>query len=213
MSVVEIVAGPALGYALQALHYAIKRAIDRSLTSAYIFDRLDATIFKITTLVAQVDKLSEEVEDPQRKVIEDLKHLLEKAVSLVEAYAELRRRNLLKKFRYQRRIKELDASLRWMVNVDVQVNQWVDIKELLAKMSEMKTKLEENTRQQTNFTCFKSSNSISQSSNQDIVEETDQSSEETAECSSDGSKSKIDIQIRWSSRKQNKDHEIRFVMK
>ncbi|XP_010515423.1 PREDICTED: RPW8-like protein 3 [Camelina sativa] len=214
MSVVEIVAGPALGYALQALHYAIKRAIDRSLTSAYIFDRLDATIFKITTLVAQVDKLSEEVEDPQRKVIEDLKHLLEKAVSLVEAYAELRRRNLLKKFRYKRRIKELEASLRWMVNVDVQVNQWVDIKELMAKMSEMNTKFEENTRQPTNFMCFKSSHSISQqSSNEDIVEETDQSSEETAECSSDGSKPKIDIQIRWSSRKQNKDHEIRFVMK
>ncbi|XP_010426591.1 PREDICTED: RPW8-like protein 3 [Camelina sativa] len=213
MSVVEIVVRPALGFVLQALHYAVKKAIDRSLTSAYIFDRLDATIFRLTTLVAQVDKLSEEVEDPQRKVIEDLKHLLEKAVSLVEAYAELRRRNLLKKFRYKRRIKELEASLRWMVDVDVQVNQWVDIKELLAKMSERNTKLEENTRQPTNFMCFKSSNSISQSNNQDIVEETDQPSEETAECSSDGSKPKIDIQIRWSSRKQNKDHEIRFVMK
>ncbi|CAL9246912.1 unnamed protein product [Arabidopsis halleri] len=213
MPVSELMAGAALGLALQVLHDAIKRAKDRSLTTRCILDRLDATIFRITPLVAQVDKLSEEVEDSPRKVIEDLKHLLEKAVSLVEAYAELRRRNLLRKFRYKRRIKELDASLRWMVDVDVQVNQWVDIKELMAKMSEMNTKLDEITRQPTDCICFKSNHSTSQSSNQDIVEETDRSLEENVECSSDGSKPKIDIHIHWSSRKRNKDREIRFVLK
>lgn len=100
MPVSELMAGAALGLALQVLHDAIKKAKDRSLTTRCILDRLDATIFRITPLVAKVDKLSEEVEDSPRKVIKDLKHLLEKAVSLVEAYAELRRRNLLKKFRF-----------------------------------------------------------------------------------------------------------------
>ncbi|CAH2064472.1 unnamed protein product [Thlaspi arvense] len=213
MPVSEMMAGAALGLALQVLHDAIKRAKDRSLTTRCILDRLDATIFRITPLVAQVDKLSEEVEDSPRKVIEDLKHLLEKAVSLVEAYAELRRRNLLQKYRYKRRIKELEASLRWMVDVDVQVNQWLDIKELMAKMSEMNTKLDEITRQPSDCPCFKKKHSISESTDQNIVESLGPSSEEVDECSSDGSKPKFDIHLQWRSRKQNKDREIRFTLK
>ncbi|KAF2533479.1 hypothetical protein F2Q70_00032549 [Brassica cretica] len=89
----------------------------------------------VASFVAQVDKLSEEVEDSSRKIIEDLKNLLNNAAFLLNAYAELRRRNLIKK--YRRSIKELEASLRCMINVDVQVNQWADIKKLMAKMSEM----------------------------------------------------------------------------
>ncbi|CAF2110768.1 unnamed protein product [Brassica napus] len=146
-----------------------------------------------------------------RKVIEDLKRLLEKAISLVEAYAELRRRNLLKKYRYKSRIKELEASLRWMVGVDVQVNQWLDIKQLLA-MSEMNTKLERITCPPTDCNCFKSNDStspvLSQSSNQNILEATDGSSEEDEEESP-----RIDIHLRWSSRKGAKDREIRFMVK
>ncbi|ESQ45481.1 hypothetical protein EUTSA_v10010714mg [Eutrema salsugineum] len=213
MPITEIIAGATLGLALQVLHEAIKRAKDRSITTRCILDRLDATIFRITPLVVQVDKLSEEVEDCPRKVIEDLKNLLEKAVSLVEAYAELRRRNLLKKSRYKRRIKELEASLRWMVEVDVQVNQWLDIKELMSKMSEMNTKLDEITRQPSGFPCFKKNHSIPQSTNQTIVEEIDRSPEECNECLSNGSNPKFDIHLRWSSRKQNTEREIRFTLK
>lgn len=100
MPIGELFAGAALGFALQVLHEAIKKAKDRSLTARCILDRLEATILSITPLVAQVDKLSKDVEDSPRKVIEDLKVLLGKAVDLVDAYAELRRRNLLKKFKF-----------------------------------------------------------------------------------------------------------------
>ncbi|CAN6877947.1 unnamed protein product, partial [Brassica oleracea] len=85
------------GLTLQVVHEAIKKAIDRSLSTRYILYRLEATISRITTFVAQVDKLSEEVEDSSRKIIEDLKNLLNNAASLLNAYAELRRRNLIKK--------------------------------------------------------------------------------------------------------------------
>ncbi|KAL0762412.1 hypothetical protein Bca101_078563 [Brassica carinata] len=95
--VTELMAGAALGLALQVVHEAIKKAIDRSLSTRYILYRLEATISRITTFVAQVDKLSEEVEDSSRKIIEDLKNLLNNAASLLNAYAELRRRNLIKK--------------------------------------------------------------------------------------------------------------------
>lgn len=96
----EIVAGAALGLALQILHEAIQRAKDRSATTRCILDRLDATIFRITPLIAKVEKLNEEECESLRKVIEDLKHLLEKAVVLVDAYVELKRRNLLGKYRF-----------------------------------------------------------------------------------------------------------------
>ncbi|KAF2587757.1 hypothetical protein F2Q70_00040619 [Brassica cretica] len=91
MPIGEVMVGAALGITLQVLHEAIMKAKDRSLTTKYILERLEATISRITPLVA---------------------------ISLVEAYAELRRRNLLKKYRYKSRIKELEASLRWMVEVD-----------------------------------------------------------------------------------------------
>ncbi|KAG2329433.1 hypothetical protein Bca4012_021002 [Brassica carinata] len=210
MPIGELVAGAALGLTLQVLHEAIKKAKGRSMTTKCILERLDATIFTITPLVDHVDKLSERVEDSQRKVIEELKHLLEKAVLLVEAYAELRRRNLLKKFRYKSRIKELEASLRWMVDVDVQVNQWLDIKELTTKMSEMNTKLEQITCQPTDCGCFETNQSISQSSNQNT---TGRSSGEDQESPSDESEPRIDIHLRWTTRNGTKDHEIRFVVK
>ncbi|XP_019090154.1 PREDICTED: RPW8-like protein 3 [Camelina sativa] len=75
-----------------------EQKIYRSLTTRCILDRHDATI-RITPLVDLVDKLSKEVEDSPRKVILDLQHLLEKDVSLADAYAELKRRKSLKKYR------------------------------------------------------------------------------------------------------------------
>ncbi|VVB05186.1 unnamed protein product [Arabis nemorensis] len=142
MPLEEIIAGAALGLALQILHEAIQRAKDRSFTTRCILDLLDATISKITPLVVKIEMLSEEVHESLRKVIKDLKQRLEKAIGLVEAYAELKRRNLLRKYRYKRRIKVLEASFRWMVDVDVQVSQWLDIKELMGKMSDMNMKLD-----------------------------------------------------------------------
>ncbi|KAL0847639.1 hypothetical protein Bca101_020885 [Brassica carinata] len=247
MPIGEVIIGAALGITLQVLHEAIKKAKDRSLTTKCILDRLDNTISRVTPLVVQVDKLSERVEGSQREVIKELKHLLEKAVFLVEAYAELRRRNLLKKYRYvvyiihemkafclvyiiyiyvcvcvcvllisryKSRIKELEASLRWMVDVDVQVNQWLDIKELMVKISEMNTKLDKITCQPTDCNCFGSNHhSISPVVSQsNILEATDPSSEEDEKNPSEGSEPRIDIHLRWSSRKGSKDREIRFMV-
>ncbi|KAJ4900251.1 RPW8-like protein 3 [Raphanus sativus] len=169
--VTELMAGAALGLTLQVIHETIKKAIDRSLATSKILYRLDATICRITPFVIQVDKLSEEVGDSSRKIIKDLTELLENAASLLKAYAELRRRNLIKKYRYRRSIKELEASLRWMVDVDVQVIQWADIKKLMAKVSEMNTKLDEITCRLSDGPWFKKNHSILQSSNQNTVKE------------------------------------------
>ncbi|AEE78668.1 RPW8-like protein 1 [Arabidopsis thaliana] len=189
MPLVELLTSAALGLSLQLLHDAIIRAKERSLITRCILDRLDATLHKITPFVIKIDTLTEEVDEPFRKVIEELKRLLEKAIRLVDAYAELKLRNLLRKYRYKRRIKELDSSLRWMIDVDVQVNQWLDIKKLMGKMSEMNTKLDDITRQPM-----------------DIIEATGRSSEE------DGcTKPTIDIHFRW--KNQTKEHEIRFIFK
>lgn len=107
-------------------------------------------------------------------------------------------------FRYKRRIKELEGSLKWMVDVDVKVNQWADIKDLMAKMSEMNTKLEKIMGQPID--CIISEDNT----NMDIVERVDPSLEAKAGCSNSDSKPKIDIHLRWS--KQSKDHGIRFVL-
>lgn len=96
----ELLTGAALGFLLQLLLEAIKRAKDRSLTTRCILDRLAATISKITPFVIKIDTLTEEVDEPLRKVIEELKLLLAKTHSLVEAYAELKHRNLLRKYRF-----------------------------------------------------------------------------------------------------------------
>ncbi|KAL1214375.1 RPW8-like protein 2 [Cardamine amara subsp. amara] len=205
MPFAEVVAGAVLGLTLQILHEAIKRAKDRSATTRCILDRLDATIFRITPIIAKVEKLSQESDESLRKVIDDLKHLLERAVVLVDAYVELRRRNLLGKYRYKRRIKELEASLRWMVEVDVQVNQWADIKEIMAKMSDMNTKLDEITCRPLD--CI---TSVEDNNNQNIVEMVDRALEVNDGCSNDDSNPKIDIHLRWT--KQSKNHGMRFVL-
>ena len=99
--IAEVAAGGALGLALSFLHEAVKRAKDRSVTTRFILHRLEATIDTITPLIVKIDKLSEKMEDSSsRKFNERLKLLLVNAVSLVEENAELRRRNVRKKFRF-----------------------------------------------------------------------------------------------------------------
>lgn len=100
MPLAEIISGAALGLALQILHEAIRRAKDTSSTTKCILDRLDATIHRITPLIMKVDKFNEESDESLRKFIKDLKLLFEKAIVLVEDYAELKRRNLLGKYRF-----------------------------------------------------------------------------------------------------------------
>jgi len=100
MPLVELLTSAALGLSLQLLHDAIIRAKERSLITRCILDRLDATLHKITPFVIKIDTLTEEVDEPFRKVIEELKRLLEKAIRLVDAYAELKLRNLLRKYRF-----------------------------------------------------------------------------------------------------------------
>ncbi|KAL0714025.1 hypothetical protein Bca4012_021003 [Brassica carinata] len=109
MPIGELVAGAALGLTLQVLHEAIKKAKGRSMTTKFILDRLDATIYRITPLVIK------SISSPKE---------------------------------YKSRVEELETSLRWMVDVDVQVNQWLDIKKLTTKMSEMNTKLEQSLANQ-----------------------------------------------------------------
>ncbi|CAA0392505.1 unnamed protein product [Arabidopsis thaliana] len=124
--IAEVAAGGALGLALSVLQEAVKRAKDRSVTTRFILHRLEATIDSITPLVVQIDKFSEEMEDSSsRKVINVLSFSLRTLFLL-----------------YMRDIKEYEAKIRWVVGVDVQVNQLADIKELKAKMSEISTKLD-----------------------------------------------------------------------
>ncbi|CAH2064474.1 unnamed protein product [Thlaspi arvense] len=205
----EVIVGAALGLVIQILHQAIQRAKDRSTTTRFILGRLDDTVYRITPLIVKVEKLSEEADESLRRVTEDLKRLLQQAVVLVEAYAELKRRNLLKKFSYNRRIKELEASLRWMVDVDVQVNQWLDIQELMAKMSVMNTKLDEITFQQTDHVT-----SVKNDNKQNIVVEAEDQYSETKDdgCSNEVSKPKIDIHLQWKRKKHDKNREFRFVL-
>ncbi|CAN8254795.1 unnamed protein product [Cochlearia groenlandica] len=165
MALESLVGGAILGLSLQVLHESILRAKDRSLTTRFILNRLEATLRRITPLVVRIDKLSKETKDSRGIVIEDLKKLLDKAVFLIDGYAKLGRRNLRKRYRYQRKIREFEASLRSMLDVDVQLNQWLDIKELAAKMSEMNTKLDEITRQPSDSSLdnYKKNHNISQS--------------------------------------------------
>lgn len=100
MPLAEIIAGAALGLALQILYEAIKKAKRRSLTTSRILDRLDSTIVRITPLITELGKLGKKFDESHRKVIKDLKHLLDNAVVLVETYAELKRRNILEKYRF-----------------------------------------------------------------------------------------------------------------
>ena len=61
MPIGEVMVGAALGITLQVLHEAIMKAKDRSLTTKYILERLEATISRITPFVVHLDKISKRV--------------------------------------------------------------------------------------------------------------------------------------------------------
>ncbi|CAA0385505.1 Powdery mildew resistance protein RPW8 domain [Arabidopsis suecica] len=138
MPIGELAIGAVLGVGAQAIYDRFRKARDISFVH-----RLCATILSIEPFLVQIDKRSKVEGSPLREVNERLTCFLELAYVFVEAYPKLRRRQVLRKYRYIKAIETIELALRSIIVVDFQVDQWDDIKEIKAKISEMDTKLAE----------------------------------------------------------------------
>ncbi|VYS59972.1 unnamed protein product [Arabidopsis thaliana] len=136
MPIGELAIGAVLGVGAQAIYDRFRKARDISFVH-----RLCATIISIEPFLVQIDKRSKVEGSPLREVNERLTCFLELAYVLVEAYPKLRRRQVLRKYRCIKAIETIELALRRIVVVDFQVDQWDDIKEIKAKISETDTKL------------------------------------------------------------------------
>ena len=95
MPIGELAIGAVLGVGAQAIYDRFRKAKDISVVNG-----VRTTIISTEPLLVQIDKHSKVEGSPLREVNERLTCFLELAYVLVEAYPKLRRRQVLRKYRF-----------------------------------------------------------------------------------------------------------------
>ncbi|KAH9783406.1 MDIS1-interacting receptor like kinase 2 [Citrus sinensis] len=109
-----LLAGAMLGAALQEMMVAIKESKSRCSNFRDALNSLENTINLLSPLIKEMDRLNRELEDSDKR--EDIIRLflqrLKKAEALVSKCSSIRRWNLYKKRKYEKRLRNMDSSFR-----------------------------------------------------------------------------------------------------
>ncbi|KAJ0096811.1 hypothetical protein Patl1_28770 [Pistacia atlantica] len=138
----DLVAGATLGVAFQLLCHEIKGAKAKSNKFKSILESSESTLKLLTPKTIELEKFNEELMDNSREEIHLLLGTVEKARQLVSTCLDIPWWNKVKKYRYTKRLVQLDSSLSKLLNVEFQAAQSLDILRILAEVTEMNQKLD-----------------------------------------------------------------------
>nr|ACJ05897.1 HR4 [Arabidopsis thaliana] len=137
LAVIKKVGVPLIAVALrvgaQVIYDRFRKGKDTS-----IINRLGRTMKSISPVRDRIGKLSNVEGKPFREVHESLTRLLEDAKSIIENYRKLRWSSC-RKYRYIKKLESIELELVRLV-LEIQVDQWTDIKETKAQISEKHNK-------------------------------------------------------------------------
>ncbi|POO02729.1 Powdery mildew resistance protein, RPW8 domain containing protein [Trema orientale] len=131
----EIVLEAALGVACESLLKAIRQAergvcmFDSDLTE------LDITVEHLKPKVDEIDRLRKKIGDSSNN---EMCEFLRGAEQLVKTCSEVAWWNFLKKCKYSKKLKQLNASLRRLIEIDLQFDLAIGIVEISVQMEELR---------------------------------------------------------------------------
>ncbi|KAL9433121.1 hypothetical protein AB3S75_028024 [Citrus x aurantiifolia] len=134
----SLLAGAILGVAFQELTVAIKKSKSRCSNFRDDLNSLENTISLLSPLIKEMDRLNRELEDSNEReeIILLFLQRLKKGEALVSKCSSIRRWNLYKKGKYEKRLRNMDSSLRELSAV-LQVRQALDIQRLQRIIQDM----------------------------------------------------------------------------
>nr|QDK59716.1 HR4 [Arabidopsis thaliana] len=146
LAVIKKVGVPLIAVALrvgaQVIYDRFRKGKDTS-----IINRLGRTMKSISPVRDRIGKLSNVEGKPFREVHESLTRLLEDAKSIIENYRKLRwSRHVCRKYRYIKKLESIELELVRVV-LEIQVDQWTDIKEMKAIQVDQWTDIKETKAQ------------------------------------------------------------------
>lgn len=133
----SLIAGAILGVAFQELFTAVRESKSRCSNFKNALYCLEYGVNVLTPLIKEMDRLNQELDDYKREEITRLfLQQLKKAEALVSECSNVHRWNLYKKRKYEKRLMELDSSLRKLSEV-LHVGQALDTQRLKFVLKEM----------------------------------------------------------------------------
>ncbi|GAY63417.1 hypothetical protein CUMW_225410 [Citrus unshiu] len=138
MAAGSLLAGAILGVAFQEITVAIKESKSRCSNFRDALNSLENTISLISPLIKEMDRLNQELGDSNKRevIIRLFLQQLKKGEALVSKCSSIRRWNLCKKRKYEKRLRNMDSSLRELSGV-LQVGQALDTQRLQRILQDM----------------------------------------------------------------------------
>ncbi|XP_024043149.1 uncharacterized protein LOC112099877 [Citrus clementina] len=129
----SLLAGAILGVAFQEMTVAIKESKSRCSNFRDALNSLENTIslLSVAPSIKEMDRLNQELEDSNKReeIIRLFLQQLKKGEALVSKCSSIRRWNLYKKRKYEKRLRNMESSLRELSGV-LQVGQALDTQRL-----------------------------------------------------------------------------------
>uniref|UniRef100_A0A6N2L5D0 RPW8 domain-containing protein n=1 Tax=Salix viminalis TaxID=40686 RepID=A0A6N2L5D0_SALVM len=133
----QLVSGAALGVALELLSDSIRRAVTTASSFKFKLQLLQTTV---TILISRFKGIRGEQKQFLGAEAQRLCELLVRGSRLVSKCSRISRWNYFKMRRYEKRIDELDESLKHLLTLNFQLLQYENMRKLLTEVNEMSKK-------------------------------------------------------------------------
>ncbi|KAL5557121.1 hypothetical protein UlMin_039357 [Ulmus minor] len=130
-----VVLGAALGVACEMLLQAVTSADHRACMFDSVLSNLESTVRRLKPRINKIDQLNQKLNDfSENEILEVLK----KAEELVRKCSDVACWNYLKKYKYSKKLVQLDALLRKLIEIDLQVDQTIVMMEVFVEVEKLK---------------------------------------------------------------------------
>ncbi|KAL5557124.1 hypothetical protein UlMin_039360 [Ulmus minor] len=131
----EVLLDAALGIACEQLLQSITSAEHRACMFDSVLSNLESTVRRLRPRINKIDKLNQKLDYfSENEILEVLK----KAEELVRKGSDVAWWNYLKKYKYSKKLLQLDALLRKLIEIDLQVDQIIVMMEVSVEVEELK---------------------------------------------------------------------------
>lgn len=125
----------ALTVACDGLLQAIAEAEDGVCMFDSVLTELETTVNRLKPKVNEIDRLNRKKGNSS---IDEIREFLTRAEQLVKKCSEVAWWNMLKKYKYSKKLMQLNASLRRLIEIDLQFDQVIATMEISVQMEELK---------------------------------------------------------------------------
>jgi hypothetical protein len=130
----EVILQITLGEVARNLLEAVTEAKQRANRFKPLLADLESTITILVPKITKIEQLSQELGESPKDEIQKLKLLLDDAKQLVSKCSEIACWDFCRRDRYSKKLHQLQAALRWLIEVELPVGQSEDLMRILVEV-------------------------------------------------------------------------------